>query len=242
MSRFGVSRVTVRLALRKLAEAGLIISRQGKGVFVAGTVLNQEFSVLRGFHESLVLQGHDPVTSVLSFECRRPSLSAPELRQFECDVYCFRRLYRLGDMPIAVADVSLPGGGKPVTRRDVERHPVYSLLREVVGRAVARASVQVRAARCSPDVAVLLKLPSGSTILHMERTSYDPRGLAVEVTRFAIPPEVFAFELEAQGPLQIASSIKRIETRGRASATPSTAPPRTPRARRKTPRPGGIHR
>lgn len=242
MERFGVSRVTVRQALRKLADAGLVISRQGKGVFVAGAVVNQELTALRGFHDSLVLQGHDPVTAVLSFECRRPAVSAPELRQFEYDIYCFRRLYRLGDMPIAVADVSLPGGGKAITREDVERFPVYSLLQNVIQRQVARASVQVRAARCSADIARLLNLPVGATILHMERTSYDTEGLAVEVARFSIPPEVFAFQLEAAGPLQIASSIKRIETEGRPDAAPSAATPQKKSERARAQRTGGTHR
>lgn len=227
---FGVSRVTVRQALKKLADAGLVISRQGKGVYVAGAVVNQELTALRGFHESLVMQGHDPVTTVLSFACRRPAVSAPELRQFAYDIYCFRRLYRIGDLPIAVADVSLPGGGKALTRADVERQPVYALLAEVIGRPVARASMQVRAARCEADVAKLLNLPAGATILAMERTSYDPEGLAVETTRFAIPPEVYAFQLEVAGPLEITPSLRAIHEPGK-RATPSATrrnPTRTP--------------
>ena len=208
--RFGVSRVTVRQALKKLAEAGLVISRQGKGVFVAGMVVNQELTALRGFYDSLLLQGHDPDSTVLSFECRRPEVSAPELQRFQYDIYCFRRLWRIGEMPIAVTDASIPGGGKTVTREDVERLPVYSIIRDVIQREVVRASVQVRAAKSTPDIAKLLKVPAGATILQMERTSYDRSGLAVEETRFSVPPEVFAFQMEVAGPLQIASSIKRI--------------------------------
>jgi GntR family transcriptional regulator len=141
-----------------------------------------------------------------------------------------------------VADVSLPGGGKAITREDVERFPVYSLLQNLIQRQVARASVQVRAARCSADIARLLNLPVGATILHMERTSYDAEGLAVEVSRFSIPPEVFAFQLEAAGPLQIASSIKRIETRGRPGAAPSVSTPQKKPERARAQRPGGTHR
>jgi GntR family transcriptional regulator len=223
MERFGVSRVTVRQALRKLAEAGLVLSRQGKGVFVAGVVVNQELTALRGFYDSLLAQGHDPDSTVLSFECRRPSVSAPELRPFQFDIYCFRRLWLIGEMPIAVADASIPGAGKAVTRQDVERMPVYSIVRDVIQREVARASVQVRAARSTPDIARLLKVAAGATILQMERTSYDREGLAVETTRFSVPPEVFAFQMEVAGPLQIASSIKRI-------------PPSTPKPKKRKPR------
>ena len=242
MEQFGVSRVTVRQAIRKLAEAGLVISRQGKGVFVAGVVVNQELTALRGFYDSLVLQGHDPVATVLSFDCRRSTVSAPELQQFEYDIYCFRRLYRIGDMPIAVADVSLPGGGKSVTREDVERFPVYSLLQNLIQRHVARATVQVHAAGCAGDIAQLLNVAPGATILHMERTSYDSEGLAVETTQFSIPPEVYAFQMEVAGPLQIASSIKRIDTAAGRS-TPSPAATQDKKLKRpKASPPGGKHR
>jgi DNA-binding GntR family transcriptional regulator len=211
VKRFGVSRVTVRQALRKLAEAGLVISRQGKGVFVTGAVVNQELTALRGFYDNLLMQGHHPVSTVLRFECCRSSASAPELRRLEQDIYCFRRLWQVGDLPLAVADASIPAAGKQVTREDVERLPVYSIVREVIQREVVRASVQVRAARCAPDITKLLDIPRNATILEMERTSYDPQGLAVELTRFSVPAELFAFQMEVAGPLQIASSIKRIE-------------------------------
>jgi GntR family transcriptional regulator len=218
MDLYEVSRVTVRQALKKLAEAGLVISRQGKGVFVTGVVVNQELGSLRGFYDGLLLQGHDPVTTIRSFERRRPKkVAAPELRRFEVDIYCFRRLYRIGELPIAVVDMSLPSAGKLVTREDTERYPMYSLLRNIIGKEVARASVQVRAGRCERDVARLLKVAPSATILHMERTSYDAEGLALEVTRFAITPEVFAFQMDVAGPLQIASAIKRIapQTKGK---------------------------
>ncbi len=211
VERFGVSRVTVRQALRKLAQAGLVISRQGKGVFVAGAVVNQELTALRGFYDNLVMQGHDPASTVLAFECRRSSASAPELKRLEHDIYRFRRLWHVGDLPLAVVDASIPGAGKEVTREDVERLPVYSIVREVIGREVVRASVQVRAARCAPDITKLLNIAPGATILEMERTSYDRQGLAVELTRFSVPAELFAFQMEVAGPLQIASSIKRME-------------------------------
>lgn len=210
MGQFGVSRVTVRQALRKLAEAGLVISRQGKGVFVAGLVVNQELTAMRGFYDSLIAQGQHPDTEVVSFGHRRPSVSIPELRRFEHDIYSFRRVYRIKDMPIAVADASIAGNGKAVTREDVERFPVYSLVKHVIERDVERASVQVRAARCAPDIAELLNLKRGATILQMERTSFDRDGLVVEFTRFSVPPEVFAFQMEVAGPIQIASSIQRV--------------------------------
>ena len=182
--------------------------RQGRACS-PGPAVKQELSPARLLH-SLISEGYQPEASVLSFERVRPSLAAPELRQFEYDIYRFRRLYKIGDMPIAVADVSMPGFGIAVTREDVERHPVYGLVQSIVKRDVARATAQVRAGRAGKDVARLLKLKPASPVLRMDRTSFDSQGLVVESTQFFIQPEVFAFQLEVAGPLKIASSIHRV--------------------------------
>jgi len=64
---FDVSRVTVRQALRLLADRGLVVSRQGKGVFVSGPQVSQDLNALRGFYDSLIAQGHTPETEVIDF-------------------------------------------------------------------------------------------------------------------------------------------------------------------------------
>lgn len=207
---FGVSRVTVRQAMRKLAGSGLIVARQGKGLFVAGPPVEQELGALRGFYDSLVLQGYQPETAVIDFKRETPSLSIPELKQFDCDIYRFRRLYKIEDVAIVVADVYVPSFGIKLTREDVEQLPVYALIRKVLNRDVVRASVQVRAARTPDDVADLLSIGRNTPVLHMDRTSFDSRGLVLENTRFYIQPEMFAFQLDVAGPLDISSAIRRV--------------------------------
>lgn len=212
MDQYGVSRVTVRQALRKLADAALVISRQGKGVFVAGAVVSQELSTLRGFYDGLVAQGYQPDATVLDFDCvRAASVGDPVLRQFEYDIYRFRRLYKIGDMPIAIADVSVPSFGKTVRREDVEQFPVYSLIQNIIKRSVTRSSAQVCACAADEDAARLLNIEPGTPVMRMDRSSFDAQGLLLETTRFRIQPEVFAFQLEVVGPLQITSSIRRVK-------------------------------
>jgi GntR family transcriptional regulator len=212
MAQFGVSRVTVRQALRKLADASLVISRQGKGVFVAGALVSHELNALHGFYDGLVAQGLNPQSTVLSFECVSPrTVKSPELAQFEYDIYRFRRLYQIGDMPIAVADVSVPSFGRTVTREDVEQFPVYSVIQNIIKRGVARSSAQVSAWAADTEVARLLNVEPGTPVLRMDRSSFDAKGLWLETTRFHIQPEVFAFQLDVEGPLQITSSIRRVD-------------------------------
>jgi len=64
--RYGVSRMTVRQALERMATAGLVHKRQGVGTFVAKSKIERVASRLIGFHEDAVAHGLRPETRVLS--------------------------------------------------------------------------------------------------------------------------------------------------------------------------------
>ncbi|SHI24347.1 GntR family transcriptional regulator [Pollutimonas bauzanensis] len=207
---FNVSRVTVRQAIRILVERGLAVSRQGKGVFVTGPVVNQELNELRGFYDSLLAQGYDPETEVLSFDAPEAGARNPLLGHAEYDIYHFKRLYKIDNIVVALADVTLPGCGHRLTRADVERLPVYSLIEQVLKKKVARATTEIRSGRADDQIAQVMGLGDERYLLTMLRTSLDAKGLILETTCFYIQPDVFAFHLEVAGPLQIASSIRRV--------------------------------
>ena len=199
---FKVSRVTVRQALRVLAERGLVVSRQGKGVFVAGPQVSQDLNALRGFYDSLIAQGHEPETEVVEFAVSDRA---------GADVMTFTRIYRVKDAVVAVAEASVWCFGKAVSREMIEAYPVYSLLHDVVHRKVDRATISIRAVNAPCRIAELMFLEDGDMALQMNRTSFDSDGVILEETRFHIQPEIFAFELSVSGPMQIASSLRKME-------------------------------
>jgi GntR family transcriptional regulator len=210
MKAYGVSRVTVRQALRRLANEGLVFSRRGKGVFVAGSLVEQELSALRGFYDGLIEQGHSPRTELIEFSRERSAMGSQELQAFAVDLYRLKRLYTMGELPFALAVVSLPSLSRSVSRNDAERYPVYSLLKNILGCEVSRATVQIRAGGAEAHEASHMQLDPGAPVLYMERTSFDSKGLVLEITKFCIRSDVFAFQLEVNGPLQIGSSIRRV--------------------------------
>jgi len=207
---FDVSRVTVRQALRVLAERGLVVSRQGKGVFVSGPQVSQDLNALRGFYDSLIAQGHTPETEVVHFVV---SDAMPRNASFggQGETITFTRIYRVSDAIVAVAEATLSCFGKTVSREMVEGYPVYSLLHDVIQRKVNRATTAIRAAHAPRRIAELMGLGDEGIVLRMDRTSFDSDDMILEQTRFHIQPDIFAFELNVSGPMQIASSLRKVE-------------------------------
>lgn len=210
MTRFGVSRVTVRLALRRLAERKLVVSRQGKGTFVAGPVVEHDLQGLQGFYDNLVRQGHRPRTELLDFEAGAPAQdAAPALAATASTIARFRRRYTVRGKPLALVSALVPEAGRSITRADAERHPIYGIVQKVLGLEVARADVSVKARAATPDIAALLGLDAGAPLLVMERVSYTPAGKPCEIAEICIAPERYAFKLSVAGALAITSSIEQ---------------------------------
>ena len=206
---FGVSRVTVRQALRVLIDRGLVVSRQGKGVYVRGPRVNQDLGSLRGFYDGLVARNYDVETEVVEFT----QLKAPEADGWASgNVFQYVRLYQLEGATIVLADITVFCLEALITRDQVERLPVYALLQEVLKKKVARAATQIKATGMRPDIATRMGLEGTAGLLQMDRTSYDESGAVLESSHFYIQPDVFAFEVEVAGPMQLASGIRKVPT------------------------------
>ncbi|MFL6534819.1 MAG: GntR family transcriptional regulator [Pseudomonas sp.] len=193
--RFGVSRVTVRLAVGKLSDDGVVERKQGKGTFVAAKQVRHGLDALRSFHEALLLQGLQPSMQVLSHTLQPVPEAMRGLFETADDCLMLERLHFVDDEPIALGRSHLLAVLADVAWSEVEHQPIYSILESITGLAVIRADLAIRAQEADKGLANALHVKRGAALLVMERTSYFADGRCCDRTTFYIRPERYAFIL-----------------------------------------------
>lgn len=228
MERYRVSRITVRQAIAQLIRQGLAVSKQGKGTFVAGPVVQHELEELKGFYDTLVGQGHTPQTRLLEFgPAQTPANIELLLGAAGQKAVYLKRVYSLQGRPFALARAWLPPAAQRVSWDEAARNPLYAILQNLLGFKVVRAEVSIVARQADPEESELLALQPASPVLVMERASYSNAGEVLEVSRFSIRPENYRFRLSVQGPLAITRQIQELTAPGRARKPSAKAPKRT---------------
>jgi len=193
VARFAVSRVTIRLALGKLGDDGVVERKQGKGTYVAAQQVRHDLDALRSFHESLLLQGLKPSMRLLGHRLQAVPAELGGLFSGKC--VSVERLHFVDDEPIAFAVSYLVGDVEPVDWNEMAEVPLYSLLEQVTGRPVARADIAIRAREADKLLAGHLGVKRGTALLVMERTSWFADGQCCDRSTFFIRPERYAFVL-----------------------------------------------
>jgi len=113
--RFGVNRHTVRHALAALAEAELVHSRRGAGVFVASRPTEYPLGRRVRFHQNIRDSGRTPSRKITRLETRPASAAEAEALAIAADalVQVIEGLSLADDEPIALFRSAFPAARLP---------------------------------------------------------------------------------------------------------------------------------
>jgi len=194
--RLGVSRPTVRQAVQRLVEQGLVVRRRGLGtVVVAPRILRSV--ALTSLYDDLSADGRHPATTVLA---ARDIEADDELASIlalpsGAPVLSVERLRLADGTPLAIMRNYLPAGlltGRPEDA--LEKAGLYELLRSQ-GVELHAGEQVIGARQATAHEAKLLASPRGATVLTMTRTTFDGAGRPVEHGSHAYLADRYSFKM-----------------------------------------------
>ena len=195
---FGISRMTLRRALTRLQQSGLLQSRKGVGIFVRSAPVQYRVQSNRSFAASLRAEGHEIATRLL--DCVTGKAGEAEAARLGivpgAGVIRIRRLRLLEGIPLYVADKLLPEARFPHFDRVFQ--PAHSLsdVYEHHGVTIYRRSgLIIAGTHAQPAEAEALILNEGAPVLRYSYVNTDPDGRAIEASTGFWPMGAVEFEI-----------------------------------------------
>ena len=193
--QLGISRPTMRAALKQLVDKGLLIRRRAIGTVVATQPVRRAIA-LTSLYDDLKESGREPRTRVLNFE---ETPCPPEIAEQlglgpNAPVLRFDRLRVVDSDPIALMHNFVPVGLLEIEREDLERTGLYDLFRQS-GISPHVATQRVGARKAGAEEAELLEIEPGDPVLTMTRIAYDTSGRPIEYGSHSYPAESYWLEM-----------------------------------------------
>lgn len=178
---FGVSRETIREALRGLETDGLIARHRGKGAFVARLPDTAQDERLTGVAESFTELNLDTDVEVLKtgIEAVPARVSAALRLERGAPMFRIQRVRRVDGEPLAVHDAFLPPEfGARLAELDLTHTTLFNELRQTLGLKLVEIYLHIDAMTANLPLARLLRIEVGMPILITRRAlSHDRSGL-----------------------------------------------------------------
>lgn len=196
-AEFGVSRMTARNAMQRLAEDGLVERLPGRGSFVAEPPTHRRANRLMTFTSEMERQGRVPTSRVVGREIRPASsaqASSLQLRRGE-PVVLLTRVRCADSEPVAIERAVLVGAVAPaVMAADLGSGSLHATL-AAAGHRLRRGRATITAEAAAADDARLLGVGLGSPMLVERRVIVDATGRPLEATESRYPADRYALDV-----------------------------------------------
>lgn len=193
---FGVSRSTVRHALRDLTDLGLVRATVGVGTVVIRSRPAVQQSSLRGFTEDLAVRGTPTTAHVVSAVISPPPPHVRDRLELPATeaVLHLVRLRSVAGTPLALMHNFVPASIGIGVDEDFTR-PLYELLERDHERFITygRDSITARAAR--EDEAQHLDVSPGTPVLNLKRIAYVEHDRPIEYVEAAVRGDLYEYNV-----------------------------------------------
>lgn len=202
--RFGVSRHTVRAALRTLQQLGLVSSQQGIGTQVQETRLVSRYTHSFGSAEDLLQ--YATTTRVRTLDCEEVVVDRAQAAQFGCkpgEHWWRVRTVRMdpsGHAVVAYSEIHLPlAFGAVLDEIPRSRQPIFALIQRRFKETITEIQQDITCiARLTPEECGHLQVPRNSPAMEITRRYFGRNGRVLEVARSVHPSGFFKYSMRVQ--------------------------------------------
>lgn len=185
--RLKVSRMTVRAAIDRLVQDGLLHRQRGRSTVVSGVKINRGVGFM-SFSEDMRARGLTPRSEVrrLTAEVATASIAAQLGLPAGARVIYLERLRYADDEPVALERVYVPYDRfSALLNQEAElaRRSLYEILEEEFDSRPTFADETVEAVTLDPADAKLFAAPRHSPALFAQRVTRDERGEPIETVQ-----------------------------------------------------------
>jgi GntR family transcriptional regulator len=202
----GVSRATLRDALRSLEEDGFVTRVQGSGTFVTHRLrMKNNLDVNFGVTDLIRSMGMRPGTG--SSRTFRVEAAAEEAGLLAVptgsSLRCLERVRTADGAPVVLSVDVIPEQrlrDRPDLLEDVGDGSVYAALNDVLGIVVRQGVASIRPANADDELAARLRVPAGTLLLYLRQVDYDLEGRPVLLSHEHHLADAFEIAVVRRGP------------------------------------------
>jgi GntR family transcriptional regulator len=205
-AELGVSRATLREALRSLEEEGLVRRTRGAGTFVADRPrMANNLDANFGVSDAIRFSGMEPGTEQGSL--RIEAASADEADQLDLqpgeDVVVVDRVRTADGRPVVLSRDILARrltGDDPTLLASLETSSVYEVLERDLGIVIHHGLASFRPTRADGHVASRLRVPRETLLLYIRQVDFDDTARPVVSSHEHHLADAFDFTVVRRGP------------------------------------------
>lgn len=199
--RFDVSRFTVREALRRLHELGLLLRRRGSGTVVRA--LEPQTALVQALDSMSGILQYPPETQIKALKSESVTASAKLADLLNCKtgrkwerISCLRWI---DDTPVCWTDVYVIPSYKSVFESiGSGPKPVFELLLDKFGETVANVRVELFASSVTAEMADALDVEKGTPAMTIVRRYVGNRDRTFEISVSVHPEGRFTYAMDLE--------------------------------------------
>lgn len=173
VGEYGVSRHTVREAIRHLNESGILLRERGRGTVVNRAEFEQPLGALYSLFQSIEATGVEQRSIVVRLETTTDAVAAEQLGvDAGAPLLFLERVRCAGDQPLAIDRTWIPMSiGAELMASDFERTALYDEMERCCGFRPDAGWERITPILPDPSERAQLQLPRGQAAFFLERSS-----------------------------------------------------------------------